>query len=339
MGKDEAKAIRGVWERIPGSNVWWVRFRDAHGKLRREKVGRKADAVDLLNKRRNERRVGVKMPDNLRNAGLRLSVLADDIETYSKAHHRDQKHILSRLKKIRESFGERVADSITPQEIDGWLTKNTKKPGTSNRYRALFSLVFREALRNGKVKGNPARLVRQKREENGVIRWLKDVEDVALRTVLEQHYPKKIPELDIALGTGMRLSEQYGLTWGAVDLTHKEIRLSKTKNYSGRTIPMNSTVQSAFAEIRSRVPKAKKTEAVFDQLPRSWWEDALEKSGVVDFRWHDCRHTFCSRLAMKGVNLKAIQVLAGHKTITMTARYAHLDDAALRAAVDLIASK
>jgi len=59
------------------------------------------------------------MPENLRNAGLWLSVLADDIEAYSKAHHRDQKHILSRLKKIREDFGERVAESITPQEIDG----------------------------------------------------------------------------------------------------------------------------------------------------------------------------------------------------------------------------
>jgi len=319
--------------------VWWIRFRDADGKLRREKVGRKADAIDLLNKRRNERRVGVKMPDSLRNAGVRLNLLADDIETYSKAHHRDQKHVLSRLKKIREDFGERVADGITPQEIDAWLTKNTKKPGTSNRYRALFSLIFREALRNGKVKGNPARLVQQKREENGVIRWLTDAEDVALRTVLEEHFPKKIPELDIALGTGMRLSEQYGLTWGTVDLVHKEIRLSKTKNYSSRTIPMNSSVLAAFTELRGRVPRAKKSEAVFKQLPRIWWEDAIQKSGIVDFRWHDCRHTFCSRLAMKGVNLKAIQVLAGHKTIAMTARYAHLDDAALRAAVDLIASK
>ncbi len=339
MRKDEAKAIRGVWERIPGSNVWWIRYRDVNGKLRREKVGRKGDAVDLLNKRRNERRVGVKMPDNLRNAGIRLGVLADDIEAYSKAHHRDQKHILSRLKKIREDFGERVADGITPQEIDAWLTKNTRMPGTSNRYRALFSLIFREALRNGKVKGNPARLVQQKREGNGVIRWLTDAEEAALRPVLEQHYPKKIPELDIALGTGMRLSEQYGLTWGAVDLVHKEIRLAKTKNYSGRTIPMNSTVHAAIAELRGRVLKPKKNDAVFTQLPRSWWEDALAKCGVTDFRWHDCRHTFCSRLAMKGVNLKAIQVLAGHKTITMTARYAHLDDAALRAAVDLIASK
>ena len=50
------------------------------------------------------------------------------------------------------------------------------------------------------------------------------------------------------------------------------------------------------------------------------------------------RHTFCSRLAMKGVNLKVIQVLAGHKTIVMTARYAHLDDRALRSAVDCLVS-
>lgn len=336
MRKDKAKAIRGVWERIQGSNVWWIRFRDADGKLRREKVGRKADAIELLNKRRNERRVGVKMPESLRNAGLRLTVLADDIETYSKAHHRDQKHILSRLKKIREDFGERVADSITPQEIDGWLTKNTNKAGTSNRYRALFSLIFREALRNGKVKGNPARLVQQKREENGVIRWLTDAEEGALRAVLKEHYPKKIPELDIALGTGMRLSEQYGLTWRAIDLAHKEVRLAKTKNYSSRTIPMNSTVQAAFAKLRSRVPKAKKNDEVFTQFPRIWWKDAMAMCGVADFRWHNCRHTFCSRLAMKGVNLKPIQVLAGHKTIAMTARYAHLDDAALRDAVGRI---
>lgn len=121
MRRIEEKPIRGVWERVPGSNVWWIRYRDADGKLRREKVGRKSDAIDLLNKRRNERRVGAKLPDNLRRVGLRFSVLADDIETYSKAHHRDQKHILSRLSKIRPDFDDRIAESITPQEIDAWL--------------------------------------------------------------------------------------------------------------------------------------------------------------------------------------------------------------------------
>ena len=122
-------------------------------------------------------------------------------------------------------------------------SENTTTPATSNRYRACFSLIFREALRNGKVKSNPARLVRQKKEENGVIRWLTDDEEKALRAVIPAEH---LPELDIALGTGMRLSEQYGLRWANVDLERKEITLDRTKNYSGRTIPMSASVEAAF---------------------------------------------------------------------------------------------
>jgi site-specific recombinase XerD len=331
--KSAAVKVRGVWEREPGSDVWWVRYRDKGGKLHREKVGRKSDAITLLNKRRNEIRVGAKLPDNRRSAGIKFSALADAIETFSESHHRDKRSVLTRLRKIRPAFDERVADSIKPEEIDGWLSANTSTPATSNRYRALFSLIFREALRNGKVSSNPARLVRQKKEENGVIRWLTDKEEEALRAVIA---PEHLPELDIALGTGMRLSEQYGLKWGNVDLERKEITLGRTKNYSGRTIPMSASVEAAFSKLKERTPKAKAHDLIFDAMPRVWWEEAIAASKVANYRWHDNRHTFCSRLAMKGANLKVIQTLAGHKTISMTARYAHLDDSALRAAVDML---
>jgi integrase len=40
--------------------------------------------------------------------------------------------------------------------------------------------------------------------------------------------------------------------------------------------------------------------------------------------WHSVRQTFTSRLVMSGVNLKTVQDWMGHKTIAMTARYAHL---------------
>ncbi len=45
---------------------------------------------------------------------------------------------------------------------------------------------------------------------------------------------------------------------------------------------------------------------------------------MKNFRWHDLRHTFISRLVMKDVNLRTEQELAGHKTMSMTTRYAHL---------------
>ena len=233
-------------------------------------------------------------------------------------------------------FDERKAEAVKPQEIDAWLTANTRTPATSNRYRALFSLIYREALRNGKVTSNPARLVRQRHEDNGVIRWLMEEEETRLRAVIAEHYSDHLPELVIGLEMGMRLSEQFRLRWESVDFKRKEVRLPTTKNYSGRSIPMNSEVLSAFEQLQKRA--GSESERVFHiNNPREWFGNALRLAKITKFRWHDCRHTFCSRLAMRGVNLKAIQMLAGHKTIAITARYAHLDDASLRAAVDCLA--
>jgi integrase len=336
MRKDEAKAIRGVWEREPGSNVWWIRYRDASGKLRREKVGRKGDAIDLLNKRRNDRRVGVKMPDNLRNAGIRFGVLADDIETYSKAHHRDQKHIVSRLKGIRPDFGERVADSITPQEIDAWLTNNTKKPATSNRYRALFSLVFREALRNGKVKSNPARLVQMRTENNARLRFLSRKEYKKLLDIIKRDNAEQVPAFIVSVYTGMRWGEQYSLTWEQVDLKRKVIRLTKTKNGSARNVPLNSVALEALKKQQASVAHQRGDDVFPRPGPSSdcrwWFAPALTEAEITDYTWHNNRHTFCSWLAMAGVSTKEIQVLAGHKTIAMAARYAHLSPEATASA-------
>jgi integrase len=153
--------VTGVWEKAPGSGVWWVRYR-VDGKLRREKVGRKGDAIDLYHTRKAGIRAGVKLPDNLRSTGVKFKALADAILSYSDAHHKDRRNIISRLRKIQGDFDDRMAEEIKPQDIDAWLTANTKTPATSNRYRALFSLIYREALRNGKVTSNPARLVRQR---------------------------------------------------------------------------------------------------------------------------------------------------------------------------------
>jgi integrase len=332
MPRKQAK-VRGVFERPEGSGIWWIHYHDADGKRRREKVGRKGDAIDLYRKRKSDARSGIKLPTNLRAKGIRFKELAVSILTFSAIHHKDRRNVKSRVKQLLPDFGERVAENIKPADIDNWLAANTNTPGTANRYRALFSLIFREALRNGKVSSNPARLVRQ-RHENSRIRYLKADEEQHLRAAIE---PEHLPELTIALGTGMRLSEQFGLTWKQVDFERNEIHLPETKNGDARDVPMNSGVVAAFKELKDGAGSVKGTDRVFlINNPRKWFETARDRAGLQDYRWHDNRHDFCSKMAMAGVGLKTIQMIAGHKTLAITARYAHLAPSTLHAAVELI---
>ena len=61
---------------------------------------------------------------------------------------------------------------------------------------------------------------------------------------------------------------------------------------------------------------------------------ACKKAGITDFRFHDLRHTYASHLAMRGVHIRALQELLGHKTLAMTQRYSHLAPEQLQNAVN-----
>jgi len=338
MAHTRKRKDRGIVERPAGSGIWWVDYY-ADGNRKREKAGRKGDAIKLYQKRRTEILQGVKLPENMRAAGVRFKTLAKEILTYSKIHHRDTRNVESRVNKINSEFGERTADKIKPAEIDGWISENTKTPGTANRYRATFSLIFREALRNGKITSNPARLVRQRHENGGRIRFLRDEEEDRMRASIKKLFPEHQDELTISIGTGMRLSEQYGLIWGQVDFGRKEVHLAKTKNGDARDVPMNTDVLAAFQR-RKEQTGAKKGTRVFEiKNPRAWFETVRDDANIDGYRWHDNRHTFCSRLIMAGVGLKTVQTLAGHKTISMTARYSHLAPNSLHEAVESLLKK
>ena len=67
---------------------------------------------------------------------------------------------------------------------------------------------------------------------------------------------------------------------------------------------------------------------------KHWFGPAVQTAGLRDFTWYCLRHTFASRLAMAGVDLRTVAELMGHKTIQMTMRYVHLAPAHNLAAVE-----
>jgi hypothetical protein len=126
-------------------------------------------------------------------------------------------------------MGVRIASEITPQEINAWLSR-FKTNATANRYKAFFSLLYREGGRNGKVQVNPARQVRQRREGTGRLRFLSHEEYDTLCAVIAKRFPEHLPEFIVSVHSGMRLAERYSCIWLQVDLRRRIIDLTKTKN-------------------------------------------------------------------------------------------------------------
>jgi site-specific recombinase XerD len=337
---------RGLYEKFPGSGVWWIRYADAMGRIRREKAGPKSAALTLYRKRKTEALQRKKLPESLRSPMVSFAELAHDALAYSKAHKRSYDDDVFRMEGLLARFRERAADSITPQELERHLAETAEEsnwaPATVNRYRALISLVYRLGIESGKVKENPARLVKHRQENNARVRWLSGEEEARLRSAIEARRPEHMPELDLALHTGLRLGEMYGLAWENVNLARRVLTIPRSKNGETRHVPLNSTARAALEKLRAQGdgwgPVFRNADGGRLTGPRYWFDPAIRAAKIRDFSWHCLRHTFASRLVMAGVDLRTVQDLMGHKSIAMTVRYSHLTPKHTLAAVERLAA-
>jgi integrase len=319
---------RGVFKR---GNIFWIRYAGLDGRIIRESTGstKFRDAEALLIQRKQAIKEG-KQPLVKRIANHTFNELAEQYLQWAERQRgfRTKKGF---VKQLCEAFGSlplRRFNSILLERYQTERLQKGNKPATVNRLIATLKHMFSKAVEWDMVEEETLKRVRKVKlleENNRRLRYLSREECQNLINACDTHLR---PIVITALNTGMRKGEIFNLRWDQVDLKHGFILLDKTKNGERREIPINDTLRSVLQGLPRRldVPYVfydPQTGKAYQDVKHSF-HSALRRAGIRDFRFHDLRHTFASHLIMAGIDLTTVKELLGHKTLTMTLRYAHL---------------
>lgn len=330
-GKDH-----GLFER---DGAWWIRYADEHGREHREKVGPKGAAKDLYTRRRaavKEKRFNA---DIIRRRERLVRELVDEI-VKERRNRAGARNIGRYGELLNDALGDRTLRQVTARDVDRYRAARQDQ-GVSEQtiYHELSLLrtVFRVAVEERLADKNPVRGLKAPKAHR--VRYLTDEEETALLAAMK---PKWRHHVLIAINTGMRLGEQFSLKRKQIDWQARVVKLPKTKSGWPRTVPLNDAAVAALKAL----PRSLRSEYVFvnrfgkrlnlHNFHMRIFRPAVAASKLKDFRWHDLRHTFASRLVQEGADLRVVADLLGHRSLQMVMRYAHLAPGAASLAVSLL---
>jgi integrase len=259
------------------------------------------------------------------------------------SHRRDQQDLLHLL----PVFGDKTLAAVTPRLLAEYKVQRREEgaaPATINKELGLVRHAFNMAIREWEwCRENPMHRVRMEPVHNQIDRWLTAEEERRLLAAA----PAWLQEIIIfALHTGMRRGEILSLQWQDLDFSRGVLVVMNSKNRERRTIPLNVKVFELLAG-KQQTGMFKKGEVFTSSqgttldarnLMRAFYA-AMEKARIINFRFHDLRHTFATRLVQMGVDLYKVQRLLGHKTPAITQRYAHHSPESLRDSVAVLEKK
>lgn len=322
--------IKGLYKR---GNIWWIRYSvPPYFKVRYEssRSSNYKNALALLIERKKEVLEGKDPTITNRVVNHKFNTLADEYLVWAGRQKsiRRKRGIVNVLKKRFGHLNLNQMNTKLVEEYQSYMLDEGKAPATTNRHIACLKHIYTKAVDWEMVEEDILKKVRRVKmlaENNARLRYLSTEECEELINACKPHLR---PIVITALNTGMRKEEILSLQWEKhIDLKHGFILLDITKNGSRREVPMNRSVKTVFTNIVRRVDSP----YVFvDQDGRRYknvyrsFKTACRQVGIKDFRFHDMRHTFASRLVMAGVDILAVKELLGHKTLSMTLRYSHL---------------
>ena len=257
---------------------------------------------------------------------------------------------------LKPVLGDKPLDKIDKGDVAKVveaLTSAGKAPRTVEHVLAILRNTLNVALDAGLIAKNPASKFKLPRYDNKRTRFLtREEAEKLLAEARRRTTPRNwiYPIVLMALTTGMRAGEIFKLTWQDVDFENEIVHVRDPKSGKDRVAYMTPRLKEALLEHKGKVdsrPHAPvfpgKSGQPMKQVPdvfKNIVKDLGFNEGVTDPRqkvcFHTLRHTFCSWLAIEGTPLHVIKELAGHSSIQVTERYAHLLPDVRRRAVKVI---
>ena len=203
------------------------------------------------------------------------------------------------------------------------------KPLKTDKHSKVRYLTSEEEdkLRGGLI----ARDIQMKREREHANHWRRERCYELYPDLTQFHYADYLePMVLLAMNTGMRRGELFDLQWSDVNFSERILTVSGAVAKSGKTrhIPLNKEAWKVLDKWQQLCGENKlvfpgKNGERFIHIKKSWG-GVLNDARINNFRFHDLRHHFASKLVMAAVDLNTVRELLGHADIQMTLRYAHL---------------
>lgn len=318
----------GVYERKdrPG---FWISWTDAQGRRRRRKTdaqfkdqAKLALSAELV-KVEQSKVLGFTPPgeDTFSEVGQRY-LAHQKARITANAYDREKGIVEGHLIPF---FSGKLA-AIRRVDIQRYVTKRSGNVSAHsvqkelNVIKHLLSLAVEWEI----IPFNPSQGVKSPKVPAGRVRYLQPTE---LRLLLEACHEWLRPIVALAVSTGMRRGEILGLRWLDVDTIHDRIMLPQTKNGEGRIVYLNKSAQTVIESLPFNTetkPTDKLFRGVTPDMVTVTFRRVCATVEILDFRFHDLRHTAASWLRMRGEDIHTVAQLLGHKDLRMAARYQHL---------------
>ena len=249
------------------------------------------------------------------------------------------------LEQLRAHLLQELGREPRPAEVDHLLLRaflaRLHREGLAKasaaRKLATLRTFFRFLCREGILARNPARALLSPRTERRIPPHLKEDEVARLLDVPGEggRAARNRAILELLYATGIRCAELVGLDLGEVDLEARMVRVLG-KGRKERIVPFGSrALEALLAYLPARTGLPPRCEALFlnnnggrltDRSIRNIVRDRVRQLALAEgVSPHALRHSFATHLLARGADLRSIQELLGHASLTTTQRYAHLD--------------